>query len=174
MGIEIPKPFSQPICLVPDTRIAGTTHVDDIDELAPKLSVGERLALVREKDNKYDEWRIRVNTSAGGRLGFVPADINKIPARLMDGGKALYAEVNKVEKVGGWGRRTMKARTVPRASKRQRSGTLALWPGFPLPCVRGSRGIAALSRAPRRALREQSRRFRGSTRGRRRSIIRCY
>ncbi len=99
MGIEIPKPFSQPICLVPDTRIAGTTHIDDIDELAPKLSVGERLALVREKDNRYDEWCIRVNTSAGGRLGFVPADINEIPARLMDGGKAFYAEVNKV---GGW------------------------------------------------------------------------
>ena len=74
MGIEIPKPFS----------------------------VGERLALVREKDNKYDEWCIRVNTSAGGRLGFVLADINEIPARLMDGGKALYSEVNKVEKVGGW------------------------------------------------------------------------
>ena len=102
MGIEIPKPFSQPICLVPDTRIAGTTPVDDIDELAPRLSVGERLALVREKDNKYDEWCIRVNTSAGGRLGFVLADINEIPARLMDGGKALYSEVNKVEKVGGW------------------------------------------------------------------------
>ena len=99
-GIDLPKPFSQPICLVPDTRIAGTTHVDDIDELAPKLSVGERLALAREKDNRYDEWCSRVNTSAGGRLGFVPADINEIPARLMDGGKAIYGEVNEVEKVG--------------------------------------------------------------------------
>ncbi len=52
MGIEITKPFSRPICLVPDTRIAGTTHMDDIDELAPKLSEGERLSLVREKDNR--------------------------------------------------------------------------------------------------------------------------
>lgn len=102
MGIEIPKPFSQPICLVPNTRIAGATHVDDIDEQAPMLSVGERLALVRETGSRYDEWCIRVDTLAGGRLGFVPADINEIPARLMDGGKALYAEVNKVEKVGGW------------------------------------------------------------------------
>lgn len=102
LGMRIPKPFSQPICLVPSTRIAGTTHVGDIDELAPNLSVGERLTLVREKGNRYDEWCIRVNTSAGRRLGFVPADINEIPARLMDGGKALYAEVNKVEKVGSW------------------------------------------------------------------------
>lgn len=100
MGIEIHKPFSQPICLVPDTRIAGTTHVDDIDELAPRLSVGERLALVREKDNR-----------TSGALGLTrrpadawafPAVINEIPARLMDGRKALYAEVNKVEKIGGW------------------------------------------------------------------------
>jgi hypothetical protein len=101
-GISIPKPFSQPICLVPNTRVAGTTHVKGIDELAPKLTEGERLTLVREKDNKYDEWCIRVSTAEGSRLGFVPADINEIPARLMDGGKALYAEVNKVEKVGGW------------------------------------------------------------------------
>lgn len=65
----------------------------------------------------------------------------------------------------GWGRRTRKARAAPRASRRQRAGTLAPWPGFPLPCVKGSRGIAAPSRTPRRALRERSRRFRGSTKG---------
>lgn len=65
----------------------------------------------------------------------------------------------------GWGRRTRKARAAPRASRRQRAGTLAPWPGFPLPCVKGSRGIATPSRTPRRALRERSRRFRGSTKG---------
>ena len=102
MGIEIPKPFSQPICLVPSIHIADTTHMDDIEGLVPKLSASKRLSLVRERDNRYDERCIRVNTSAGGRLGFVPEDINEIPARLMDGGKALYAEVNKVEKIGGW------------------------------------------------------------------------
>lgn len=101
-GIEIPKPFSQPICLVPDTRIAGTTHVADIEELASKIMEGERLRLVRDKDNKYDEWCIKVCTKEGKRLGFVPADINEIPARLMDGGKALFGEVTHIEKVGSW------------------------------------------------------------------------
>ena len=76
--------------------------MDDIEGLVPKLSASKRLSLVRERDNRYDERCIRVNTSAGRRLGFVPEDINEIPARLMDGGKALYAEVNKVEKIGGW------------------------------------------------------------------------
>ncbi len=101
-GIDLPKPFSQPICLVPNTRVAGTTHVKGIDELAQKLSEGERLTFVRDKDNQYDEWCIKVVNAEGERVGFVPADINEIPARLMDGGKAIYGEINEVEKVGNW------------------------------------------------------------------------
>ncbi len=64
----------------------------------------------------------------------------------------------------GWGRHMRKGRAAPRASRRQRAGTPAPRLGSPLPCARGSRGIAAPSRAPRRASRERSRRFRGSTR----------
>lgn len=104
LGAAIPTPFSHPICLVPSTRVAGTTHVEGIDELASGLAAGERLVLVRDKDNRYDAWSIKVSTAGGRRLGYVAADVSEIPARLMDGGKALYGEVNVVEKVGGWWR----------------------------------------------------------------------
>lgn len=100
--LDVPKPFSQPICLVPDTRVAGTTHVDGIEELAEPLHEGDRLRLERDAANRYDEWCIRVLDEWNRRLGFVSADINEIPARLMDGGKRLYAEVTSVELRDGW------------------------------------------------------------------------
>ena len=103
-GLEVPKPFSQPICLVPQTRVAGTMHVTGIDELAGKLSEGDRLRLERDPGNTRDRWAIRVFDGEGNRLGFVPADINEILARLMDGGKRLYAEVADVELRGSWWR----------------------------------------------------------------------
>lgn len=101
-GLEVPKPFSQPICLVPKTRVAGTTHVTGIAELAGRLSEGDRLRLERDSGNGRDRWAIRVFDGLGNRLGFVSTDINEIPARLMDGGKRLYAEVTGVERRGSW------------------------------------------------------------------------
>lgn len=102
--LDVPKPFSQPICLIPETRIAGTTHVEGIDELAERLTKGARLELVRDVKNRYDQWAIKLRNGDGAYLGFVPADVNEIPARLMDGGKRLFAEVNDVELRGSWWR----------------------------------------------------------------------
>ena len=98
----VPKPFAQPICLAPETRVAGTTHVDGIDEIAQGLAAGDRLRLERDPHNHYDRWAIRVYDKRGKRLGFICADINEMPARLMDAGKHLYGEVTEVELVGGW------------------------------------------------------------------------
>ncbi len=101
-GIEVPKPFSQRICLLPDARVAGSSHVKGIYELAEALRVGDELRLERDPQNRFDGWAIRVLDSRGHRLGFVPADKNEIIARLMDGGKRVVGEVLGVEDVSGW------------------------------------------------------------------------
>lgn len=101
-ALDVPKPFSQPICLVPTTRVAGTTHVEGIQELAEGLAEGDRLRLERDVGNRYDRWAIKVFDVRGNRLGFVSADVNEIPARLMDGGKRLFAQVTGIELVGSW------------------------------------------------------------------------
>lgn len=103
-ALDVPKPFAEPICLVPDTRVAGTGHVGDIDRLARALKTGDRLRLERDAKNRYDRWSIRVLTGEGERLGHVCADVNEIPARLMDGGKRLFAEVTDVDRRGEWWR----------------------------------------------------------------------
>lgn len=102
--LDVPKPFSQPICLVPNTRVAGTSRIAGIEELAKQLAEGDRLRLERDASNRYDDWCIRVLDGRGNRLGFVSADINEIPARLMDGGKQLFARVTEVLLVGSWWR----------------------------------------------------------------------
>ena len=99
--LSVPVPFQSKIVLIEDTRVAGTTHVRGIDEIAGKLEVGMALRLEREPGNLADAWAIRVFAGAE-RIGYVPADCNEVLARLMDGGKALSAKLTGKEKVGTW------------------------------------------------------------------------
>lgn len=100
--IEVPKPFSEPICLIPETRVAGTAHVEDIDEIAEDLEEGVHLRFERDATNRYDRWAIRVYDGKDRRMGFVAADVNEIPARLMDAGKRVFGKVTDVKLLGSW------------------------------------------------------------------------
>jgi hypothetical protein len=100
-GIQIAKPFEEAIYLV-DVHIAGTTHIEGIEELVANLSVGDKLTFQRDKENLYDELAIKVMDQDGNRLGFIPCDNNEILARLMDGGKLLYGEITKKELLNRW------------------------------------------------------------------------
>lgn len=100
-SLSVPVPFQNKIVLAEDLRIAGTTHIRDIDAIVGKLEVGAELQLKREPGNLADRWAIEV-LAGGERIGFVPADCNETMARLMDGGKALSAKLKGKEKVGNW------------------------------------------------------------------------
>ncbi len=108
LGIKISAAFSEPICLADDVTVAGTTHVRGIDGIACELTEGDRLAFVRDPDNRYDSNAIEVHAPGGARMGFVPCDLNPIPARLMDAGKLLYGEVTGVELRHTWWRIQMR------------------------------------------------------------------
>jgi hypothetical protein len=105
-GIQIAKPFEQAIYLI-DVHIAGTTHIEEIDELVTGLTVGDKLKFQRDKDNPFDHLAIKVMDSDSNRLGFIPCDSNEILARLMDGGKLLYGEITKMELLNHWHKITM-------------------------------------------------------------------
>ena len=100
-GLSVPMPFAQRIVLVEDTYVAGTTHVEDIDEVVAGMRVGQELALERDVANAFDPWAIRV-LCAGRRIGFVSCDTNELLARLMDGGKRVGATVTEFERLGRW------------------------------------------------------------------------
>ncbi len=51
--VSMPKPFERDIFLF-DTYVAGTSHVEGIEELEPHLQIGDRMAFFREPENPYD------------------------------------------------------------------------------------------------------------------------
>lgn len=104
--LAVPIPFQNKIVLIEDTRVAGTTHIHDIDAIVAKLEDGADLQLKREPGNMADAWAIRVYAGEE-RIGYVPADCNEVLARLMDGGKALSAKLTGKEKLGTWNKLLM-------------------------------------------------------------------
>lgn len=100
-GLTIPKPFERDIFLF-DTYIAGTTHIEGIEELAPYLNIDDRLDFFREPDNQYDKKAIVIKNSDGVKIGYVPREDNVVFSRLMDAGKLLYGKITDKEMKGKW------------------------------------------------------------------------
>ena len=117
--IAVPLPFERDIFLF-GTEVAGTYYSENIEELYNSLNEGDLLALIREPDNPYDKYAIRIETSDShligyhpseafpphdsSKLGYIPRVNNKIIARLMDAGKMLYGVVRSKEMCGDYRR----------------------------------------------------------------------
>lgn len=99
--LTIPKPFEKDIFLF-DTYIAGTTHIEGMEELEPCIHIDDRLDFFREPDNRYDPEAIVIKTAAGAKIGYVPRQDNVIFARLMDAGKLLFGRISQKKKKGSW------------------------------------------------------------------------
>lgn len=100
-GLTIPKPFEHDIFLF-DTYVAGTTHIEGIEELEPNLNICDKLDFFREPDNYYDPKAIVIKTANGAKIGYVPKDDNVVFSRLMDAGKMLFGKITTKEKKGSW------------------------------------------------------------------------
>lgn len=100
-NLVIPKPFEQEIFLF-DTQVAGTSHIEGIEELAPLLNVDDKLDFFREPDNPYDKQAIMIRNSNGVKIGYVPKQDNIIFSRLMDAGKLLYGRITSKEMKDKW------------------------------------------------------------------------
>ena len=100
-NLSIPKPYERDIFLF-DTHVAGTSHVEGIEELEPYLQIGDKLDFFREPDNPYDDMAIAIKTANGVKIGYVPKADNVVFARLMDAGKLLFGKITSKEMVGSW------------------------------------------------------------------------
>ena len=99
--LMVSKPFERDIFLF-DTYVAGTTHIEGIEELAEHLNVDDRLDFFREPDNPYDPKAIVIKTVNGVKVGYVPKADNLIFSRLMDAGKLLFGKISSKEIKGKW------------------------------------------------------------------------
>lgn len=100
-GLSIPKPFERDIFLF-YTHVAGTTHIEGIEELEPRLNIDDRLDFFREPDNRYDKRAIMIKNADGIKIGYVPREDNIVFSRLMDAGKLLYGRIAEKEVRGSW------------------------------------------------------------------------
>lgn len=100
-GGLVPLPHIHEIFLI-DCRIAGTTHVEGIDDKTSNIDKGTLLMFQREKDNQYDSLAIQILNDKKERIGYVPKAKNEILARLMDAGKLIFGRVEEKEKVDDW------------------------------------------------------------------------
>jgi len=78
-AIEVPKEpveirASAPKSFV--TTVAGVTH-DGRQRIVARCSVGERLTLVRDPDNRFDKGAIKIMRLNGEQLGYVPAHVSR-------------------------------------------------------------------------------------------------
>lgn len=107
MGLEIPTPFAHDIFLF-DTHIAGTTHIESIDQIVQTLQSDDKLIFYREPRNEHDPQAIRIETMNKQKIGYIPQQDNIVFARLMEAGKELFGKVTKIEQYGNWWRIAIK------------------------------------------------------------------
>ena len=100
-GMTIPTPFERDIFLF-DTHVAGTSHVEGIEELEPHLQLEDKLEFFREPDNPYDHKAIVIRNADGLKIGYIPRADNAIFSRLMDAGKLLFGRITAKETQGSW------------------------------------------------------------------------
>ncbi|MBR2949450.1 MAG: HIRAN domain-containing protein [Lachnospiraceae bacterium] len=93
-GNSVQSPFSRDIFLM-HTMINGAMHVDGIHKRASKLHEGDRVQLVLEPKNKYDDKAILVKNEKGDKLGYIPRIKNEVLYHLMDAGKYLFGIVKE-------------------------------------------------------------------------------
>ena len=96
---ELSKPFSRQIFLM-EVYVAGCNYVRYIKKYLSEIKVGDRVTLLREPKNAYDELAILVKNEKKHKLGYVPRVKNDVIARLMDAGKLLYGIVTDIKEPG--------------------------------------------------------------------------
>ena len=64
-GVDLPLPFEQDIFLY-GTEIAGTRYRENIAALYEMIQEGDMLTLIREPENPYDEYAIRIDVDDHG------------------------------------------------------------------------------------------------------------
>lgn len=77
-----------------DNYVRGLNHYE-FTKVRKELKADDELLLVREKENKYDAFAVRVNFGQH-RLGYLPAYENIVIANMLDIGVNMKASVSKI------------------------------------------------------------------------------
>ena len=93
-ALSPPAPAAEALILVQRSPLAGLRHYE-ARGIWRDLHAGDRLEIVRERENPHDANAVRVEWR-GRKLGYVPRSENGALAWAMDRGEALRARVSRV------------------------------------------------------------------------------
>ena len=80
--------------LIQNSPLAGSQYYA-ASKVWNDIRVGDRLALIREPENRHDRHAIRVEWN-GHKLGYVPRAENRAAAQALDAGEVLEARVTRL------------------------------------------------------------------------------
>lgn len=80
--------------LVQNSPLAGSQYYA-ASRVWHELQVGDRLALIREPDNRHDRNAVRVEWH-GQQLGYIPRAENRAIARALDAGERVEARIERL------------------------------------------------------------------------------
>ncbi len=93
-------PFARELVVL-ECQVAGTSN-QDLEEIGPQLNLNDRFLLIRESENKYDNFTVAIYTSHREKLGYLPRSKNETKARLLDAGKMIFGVLKSITWVGEW------------------------------------------------------------------------
>ena len=79
-----------------DYMVAGVRHEDRAEIIGSYLDEGDPVYLEREPDNRFSENAIAINIEEGFRIGYVPEELARDLAPLLDTGYQVRSRVKKI------------------------------------------------------------------------------
>lgn len=76
--------------------IAGTQHISDISEKIQLLKLNDRIEVIHESLNPYDAKALKIMTSTGIKIGYIPRALNIFPYEMIDNGEKLIGQIKKL------------------------------------------------------------------------------
>lgn len=90
-----------PITIDDDNNFELTSFIEgwqyyDGDKVIDKLTVGDKLSLARDIENKHDEFAVKVLTMDGDMLGFVAAVYSEDISQMLDSNSTYSIHISKI------------------------------------------------------------------------------
>lgn len=94
-------PSGKPMLKLMTVEMHGATHIHDgtdPQKVIPQLTEGEELKLIADTHNEHDNYAVRVCTTNGKQIGWLPAGSRDVFNRLVNG-RTVYARVKEIYNV---------------------------------------------------------------------------
>ncbi|QOY55700.1 HIRAN domain-containing protein [Candidatus Sulfurimonas marisnigri] len=94
---EIKLPDSSFGVCLGEFYLAGTQFIDNMSELIQSLQINDKVVVVSEKNNPYDNRAVKVLTTDNIKLGYLPKKMNYTPSYILGNGNELFGFIKKLE-----------------------------------------------------------------------------